>query len=245
LRRLCVSRKRERGSFALISKAIRSRKERVRRIEDAGGTAVAEQCDVSVESDVASAQSPLRSRSTAGWTSCSTTWGSRRPGSARCWEEHTAEDFERLTAVNFRGVFFGCKHAVLQFKTQGGGGVIPQHRVRSRARRMGRLRLRRDQGRGASAHPGCRHRRSALRHPGERHLPGRHALHQFHGGGRDGRPGGCAGTARCPDRRRAHRSASRILAEDCAEAAVYLVVRPGCQTSRGVLLPIDGGYVAR
>ena len=27
-------------------------------------------------------------------------------------------------AVNFGGVFLGCKHAVLQFKEQGGGGVI-------------------------------------------------------------------------------------------------------------------------
>ena len=34
------------------------------------------------------------------------------------------EDFERLTAVNFRGVFLGCKHAVIRFKEQGDGGVI-------------------------------------------------------------------------------------------------------------------------
>ena len=39
------------------------------------------------------------------------------------FEEHTADDFERLFAVNVRGVFFGCKHAVVRFKEQGGGGV--------------------------------------------------------------------------------------------------------------------------
>jgi len=32
------------------------------------------------------------------------------------FEDHTVEDLDRLTAVNFRGVFLGCKYAVLQFK---------------------------------------------------------------------------------------------------------------------------------
>ena len=49
---------------------------------------------------------------------------SRRPDSDALLEDHTVEDFERLTAVNFRGVFLGCKHAVIQFKEQGAGGVI-------------------------------------------------------------------------------------------------------------------------
>ena len=39
-------------------------------------------------------------------------------------EDHTADDFERLFAVNVGGVFYGCKHAVLRFKEQGDGGVI-------------------------------------------------------------------------------------------------------------------------
>src|ERR1035438_5664734 len=37
-----------------------------------------------------------------------------RPGSLL--EDHTVEDFDRLVAINLRGVFLGCKHAVLQFK---------------------------------------------------------------------------------------------------------------------------------
>ena len=40
------------------------------------------------------------------------------------FEDHSIEDFERLTSVNFRGVFLGCRHAVLRFKEQGEGGVI-------------------------------------------------------------------------------------------------------------------------
>jgi enoyl-[acyl-carrier-protein] reductase (NADH) len=35
-----------------------------------------------------------------------------------------------------------------------------------------------------------------------------------------------------------------ILAEDCAEAAVYLVSDRASNVT-GVLLPVDGGYVAR
>ena len=40
------------------------------------------------------------------------------------FEDHTAEDFDRLFAVNVGGVFFGCKYAVIRFKEQGGGGAI-------------------------------------------------------------------------------------------------------------------------
>ena len=39
-------------------------------------------------------------------------------------EEHTDDDFDRLVAVNGKGVFHGCREAVLQFKRQGDGGVI-------------------------------------------------------------------------------------------------------------------------
>ena len=46
------------------------------------------------------------------------------PRLGMAFEDHSVEDFDRLTAVNFRGVFLGCKYAVIQFKQQGGGGVI-------------------------------------------------------------------------------------------------------------------------
>lgn len=36
----------------------------------------------------------------------------------------TAEEWDRVMAVNTRGVFFGCKHAVRRFQQQGGGGSI-------------------------------------------------------------------------------------------------------------------------
>ena len=97
-----------------------------------------------------------------------------------------------------------------------------QHRVGRRSGRLGRFGVRRDQGRGAPAHPRGRHRGRAARHPRQCDLPGRHAVHQLHGRRRHE-----------PDRRRAassgrRRSASShplgrpITAEDCAEAAIFL-----------------------
>ena len=46
------------------------------------------------------------------------------PAARAEFEDHTVEDFDRLTAVNFRGVFLGSKHAVHAVQEAGGGGVI-------------------------------------------------------------------------------------------------------------------------
>ena len=90
----------------------------------------------------------------AASTSSSTTSASPRPASAQSLEDHTAEDFERLFAVNVGGVFHGCKHAVITLQGAGWWRGDPQHRIGRRARRLGRHRLRRHQGRGAPAHRG-------------------------------------------------------------------------------------------
>ena len=39
-------------------------------------------------------------------------------------EDTTAEEWDRLMRVNVAGVFYGCKHAIRQFKRQGTGGSI-------------------------------------------------------------------------------------------------------------------------
>jgi NAD(P)-dependent dehydrogenase (short-subunit alcohol dehydrogenase family) len=36
----------------------------------------------------------------------------------------TAEEWDLVIGVNLTGVFYGCKHAILQFQKQGGGGSI-------------------------------------------------------------------------------------------------------------------------
>jgi len=91
--------------------------------EERGAVATAQRCDVTVEADVEGALAAAVARfgrldvmfNNAGITGM-------KPGQR--FEDHTLADFERLVDVNLRGVFFGCKHAVRQFKAQGTGGTI-------------------------------------------------------------------------------------------------------------------------
>jgi NAD(P)-dependent dehydrogenase (short-subunit alcohol dehydrogenase family) len=39
-------------------------------------------------------------------------------------EDLSVDEWDRVMRVNGRGVFLGCKHAIVQFKKQGGGGAI-------------------------------------------------------------------------------------------------------------------------
>jgi NAD(P)-dependent dehydrogenase (short-subunit alcohol dehydrogenase family) len=159
------------------------------------------------------------------------------------FEDHSLEDFERLTAVNFRGVFLGCRHAVLRFKKQGDGGVILN--TGSVAGLVGW---------GGSVYGATKG-----------------AVHQLtRAVAIEVAPFGIRVNAICPAGMpytgfmaaggisltgadleavatrtgSAHPMGKPITAEDCAEAAVYLC-SDGAANVTGVLLPIDGGYVAR
>jgi NAD(P)-dependent dehydrogenase (short-subunit alcohol dehydrogenase family) len=219
-----------------------SAKEAVRRIEDAGGTAVAEECDVSLESDVI-AMIGTAVEQYGRLDILFNNVGIPTPRLGALLEDHTLEDFERLTAVNFRGVFFGSKHAVLQFKRQGDGGVILN--TGSVAGLVGW---------GGSVYGATKG-----------------AVHQLtRAVAIEGAPFGIRANAICPagmpytsfmaagglsvpadqleqiaqQTGASHPLGKPILAEDCAEAAVYLVSDHAANVT-GVLLPVDGGYVAR
>src|SRR5215470_8933643 len=92
-------------------------------IGKADGTAVAVQADVSAEDDVI-AMLDAAVEHFGRLDILFNNVGIPTPRLGSKLEDHTVEDFERLIAVNLRGVFLGCKHAVIQFKRQGGGGVI-------------------------------------------------------------------------------------------------------------------------
>ena len=97
--------------------------ETVRLVEEVGGTAVPYAVDVSIEDEVAAAIAATAD-AFGRLDVVHNNVGIPTPRLGMTFEEHTAEDFERLYRVNVGGVFFGCKHAVIRFKEQGTGGSI-------------------------------------------------------------------------------------------------------------------------
>ena len=217
-------------------------KETVAELEEAGSQAVAERCDVSEDADVAAAVASAVGhfgRLDVMFNNV----GIPTPRLGMSFEEHTLEDFERLAAVNFRGVFLGCKHAVVRFKEQGDGGVILNT--------------------GSVA--------GLVGWGGTVYGATKGAVHQLtRAVAVEAAPFGIRVNAICPagmpytgfmaaggmtvsgadlDAVAAHTGSMHplgrpITAEDCAEAAVYLC-SDGAANVTGVLLPVDGGYVAR
>jgi NAD(P)-dependent dehydrogenase (short-subunit alcohol dehydrogenase family) len=157
--------------------------------------------------------------------------------------DHSLEDFERLTSVNFKGVYLGMKHAVTRFKEQGDGGVILN--TGSVAGLVGWG------GTVYGATKGAVHQltRAVAVECAPDNIrvnaicPGAMPYTGFMAAG------GFAVPAESLDETAAaagsiHPLGRPILAEDCAEAAVYLCSDRAANVT-GILLPLDGGYVAR
>lgn len=207
-----------------------------------GGRASAKRCDVSVEDDVAGAiQAAVRAfgRLDVMFNNAGVT--GMTPGMK--FEDHTADDFERLAGINFRGVFNGCKHAVIRFKEQGDGGVIVNTGSIAGMVGWGSVVYGATKGavnqltRGVAIEcapfnirvnaicpAAMPHTNFILRSPDaafqpkpEEEIAMMGSLHPL------GRP---------------------ITAEDCAAAAAFLASDEAINIT-GVLLPIDGGFVAR
>jgi NAD(P)-dependent dehydrogenase (short-subunit alcohol dehydrogenase family) len=199
-------------------------KETVRLIEADGGTVVAQHCDVTEESDVIAAIDTACERfgrldvmfNNVGITT-------PRPG--LLFEDHTTEDWERLMNVNFRSVFWGCKHAVTRFKAQGHGGVIVN--TGSVAGLVGW---------GGTVYGASKGGVIQL-------SPAAMPLTNF------SVPGAARGSEGMGDERAGqvgsiHPLGRPITAEDCAAAALYLVSDQSRNVT-GTVLPVDGGYTAR
>ena len=217
-------------------------RETVGLVEGADGRAVAVGADVSADADVArmiGAAVDTFGRLDILFNNV----GIPTPRLGMTFLDHSLEDFERLTAVNFRGVFLGIKHAVAQFRVQGGGGVILN--TGSVAGLVGWG------GTVYGATKGAVHqltkavavecapegiRVNAI-------CPGAMPYTGFMAAGGLELP-----TDQLDDVAAAagsiHPMGRPVRAEDCAEAAVYLCSDRAANVT-GVLLPIDGGYVAR
>ncbi len=232
----------EGASVACVDLDLDRAKETVQLIEAAGGTAVPVGADVSKEAEVVA----MIDAAVAQFGRLDILYnnvGIPTPRLGMTFEDHTAEDFQRLVAVNVGGVFYGSKYAVIRFKEQGGGGVILN--TGSVAGLVGW---------GGSVYGATKG-----------------AVHQLTKAvAIEAAPFGIRVNAICPagmpftgffaaggldvDAETAqqigesvgasHPLGQPITAEDCAEAAVFLCSDRAANIT-GVLLPVDGGYVAQ
>lgn len=165
--------------------------------------------------------------------------GTPRPGLK--FVEHAAADWKRLIDINLLGVAHGCKHALLRFEAQGGGGVIVNTGsaagmvgwggVPYGVTKAGVIQLTRALAIEAAALgvrvncfcPGAIDTNFAVP-PEAAFQPKPPELLKILGG--------------------LHPLGRPIEAEDCAKAALYLASDLSSNVT-GIALPVDGGYLAR
>lgn len=221
-------------------------KETARLVGAAGGTAVVTSCDVAVEAEVAATVAAAVEHfgrldvmfNNAGVTGF-------RPGAS--FEDFTADDFGRLTDINFRGVFNGCKYAVRQFKQQGrdgdSGGVIVNTGSVAGIVGFGSVVYGATKGAVNQLTRGVAVECAPFGIRCNAICPGAMPLTNF-------TPVSPGAEFQPPpqqylDEVAAYQPLGRyITAEDCAEAALFLA-SDASKNITGVLLPVDGGYLAR
>lgn len=219
-----------------------SAKETARLIDEGGGEAVAVRTDVADEADViAMVQAAVDAF--GGLDIIFNNVGIPTPRLGAGLTDHTMDDFQRLFAVNVGGVFLGTKYAMLRFKEQGTRGVVLNT--------------------GSVA--------GLVAWGGSVYGSTKGAVHQLtRATAIEGAPLGIRANAICPAGMpytnfaaaggmaatgeqleqmaqsvgSMHPMGKPILAEDCAELAVFLVSDRAANIT-GALVPVDGGYVAR
>jgi NAD(P)-dependent dehydrogenase (short-subunit alcohol dehydrogenase family) len=212
-------------------------------IEEAGGSAVALACDVSKEEDVAAVIAAAVERE-GRLDIMFNNVGIPTPRLGATLEHHSWEDYRRHCAVNFGGVFNGCKLAVVQFKSQGGGGVILNTGSVAGLVSWGGAVYGATKGAVNQLTKAVVIEAAPFDIRCNAICPAGMPFANFFAAG--GRP---------PQTREEQKQAAAsvgashplgrpITAEDCAAAAVFLCSE-GAVNITGVLLPIDGGYIAR
>lgn len=91
-----------------------------REIVAAGGTAQFMKCDVSVEADIMASIAEVR-RLWGGFNFIHNNAGVQLE---KPLHETTTEEWDWINNVNLKGVFWGCKHAVIAMRETGGGAIV-------------------------------------------------------------------------------------------------------------------------
>ena len=125
------------------------------------------------------------SRNLAGSTSSINNAGIE--GEGRFTAEVTEEQFDRVIAINLRGVWLGMKYALPELVKRGGGAVISTASIAGHHRAARLDRLQRGESRRDRDDAGGGARVWSLQHPRELHLPRIHPYRD--GGSRLGRTG--------------------------------------------------------
>lgn len=217
-------------------------KETARLVEEAGGTAVPFTVDVSDEAQVIAAIAAV-SDNFGRLDVVFNNVGIPTPSLGMTMEQHSSDDVDRLFAVNLKGVFYGCKHAVLRFKEQGTPGAIVN--TGSIAGLVGWG------GAVYGATKGAVHQLTKA--VAIECAPAGIRCNAICPGAMPHTGFMAAGGLDLPDEAMAqvvesvaatHPLGRAITAEDCAAAAAYLASDQAVNIT-GILLPIDGGLVAK
>jgi NAD(P)-dependent dehydrogenase (short-subunit alcohol dehydrogenase family) len=163
-----------------------------------------------------------------------------RPGLA--FEDHTDDDWDRLMGINLRGVFYGMKQAVITFKAQGDGGVIVNTGSVAGMVGFGSVVYGASKGAVNQITRGVAIECAPFGIRCNAICPGAMPLTNFSLMG--GEPFAEPDDTILEMVAKLQPLGSFITAEDCAAAALYLA-SDASRNVTGVLLPVDGGYVAQ
>lgn len=216
-------------------------KETVRMIQDAGGSAVVAHCDVTKEADVKAAVD-LAVKEFGRLDIMFNNAGVATPRPGMKLEDHNDADWERLVTINFKGIFHGMKQAVIRFKQQGDGGVIVNTGSVAGMVGWGGTLYGATKGAVNQITKGVAIECAPDNIRVNAICPASMPLTNFMV---PDATTGSQGSQQAAEMTAGFQPLGRyITAEDCAAAALFLA-SDQAKNITGVLLPVDGGYVAR